>query len=89
MAPLAVKNKVLVGTAGAEFGIRGFVDAYDADTGKRAWRFHTVPAPGEPGGDTWGGRFLDARRRFHLDHRHLRSRTEPDVLGHRQSRARI
>jgi alcohol dehydrogenase (cytochrome c) len=54
VAPLAVKNLVLVGTAGAEFGIRGFVDAYDANTGKRVWRFHTVPAPGEPGGNTWG-----------------------------------
>ena len=39
MAPLAVKNMVVVGTAGAEFGIRGFIDAYDAATGKRAWRF--------------------------------------------------
>ncbi len=54
LAPLAVRNLVLVGTAGAEFGIRGFVDAYDAETGKRVWRFHTVAAPGEPGGDTWG-----------------------------------
>ncbi|HLJ14676.1 MAG TPA: PQQ-dependent dehydrogenase, methanol/ethanol family [Bryobacteraceae bacterium] len=55
VAPLAVKNLVLVGTAGAEFGIRGFVDAYDANTGKRVWRFYTVAAPGEPGGDTWQG----------------------------------
>jgi alcohol dehydrogenase (cytochrome c) len=54
VAPLAVKNLVLVGTAGAEFGIRGFVDAYDANSGKRVWRFHTVAAPGEPGGETWG-----------------------------------
>jgi len=54
VAPLAVKNLVLVGTAGAEFGIRGFVDAYDAATGKRVWRFHTVPAPGEPGSESWG-----------------------------------
>ena len=54
VAPLAVKDKVLVGTAGAEFGIRGFVDAYDAATGKRAWRFHTVAGKGERGGDTWG-----------------------------------
>jgi alcohol dehydrogenase (cytochrome c) len=54
VAPLAVKDKILVGTAGAEFGIRGFVDAYDANTGKRAWRFHTVAGKGEPGGETWG-----------------------------------
>jgi alcohol dehydrogenase (cytochrome c) len=44
---------VIVGIAGAEFGIRGFLDAFDADTGKKAWRFWTVPLPGEPGGDTW------------------------------------
>jgi alcohol dehydrogenase (cytochrome c) len=54
-APLIVKNKVIVGIAGAEYGIRGFIDAYDAVTGKRAWRFWTVPEPGQPGGDTWKG----------------------------------
>jgi alcohol dehydrogenase (cytochrome c) len=54
LAPLAVRDKVLVGTAGAEFGIRGFVDAYDAVSGKRAWRFYTVAGKGEPGGETWG-----------------------------------
>jgi alcohol dehydrogenase (cytochrome c) len=54
-APLVVKNKVLVGIAGAEFGTRGFIDAYDAATGARAWRFYTVPAKGEPGGETWAG----------------------------------
>ena len=53
VAPLVVKDKVLVGIAGAEFGTRGFIDAYDAATGKRAWRFWTVPGPGEPGGDSW------------------------------------
>jgi alcohol dehydrogenase (cytochrome c) len=53
LAPLAVKDKIIVGVSGGEFGIRGFVDAYDAATGKRAWRFYTVPAKGEPGGDTW------------------------------------
>ena len=52
-APLVVKNQVIVGIAGAEFGTRGFIDSYDAGTGKRLWRFHTVAAPGEPGGDTW------------------------------------
>jgi alcohol dehydrogenase (cytochrome c) len=53
VAPLVVKNKVLVGIAGAEFGTRGFVDAYDAATGKRIWRFWTVAGEGEPGGDSW------------------------------------
>ncbi|PYR14204.1 MAG: hypothetical protein DMG00_04355 [Acidobacteria bacterium] len=55
LAPLVVKDKVIVGVAGAEYGIRGFIDAYDAQTGKQAWRFWTVPAPGEPGGNTWPG----------------------------------
>jgi alcohol dehydrogenase (cytochrome c) len=44
---------VVAGVSGGEFGIRGFVDAYDVTTGKRAWRFYTVPAKGDPGGDTW------------------------------------
>ena len=52
-APLIVKDKVIVGIAGGENGIRGFVDAYDAATGERAWRFWTIPAPGEPGSETW------------------------------------
>ena len=54
-APIIVKNKVVVGIAGAEFGTRGFIDAYDAMTGERAWRFYTVAAKGDPGGDTWDG----------------------------------
>jgi alcohol dehydrogenase (cytochrome c) len=55
IAPIIAKDKVIVGVAGGEFGIRGFIDAYDAQTGKRAWRFYTIPAPGEPGNDTWAG----------------------------------
>jgi alcohol dehydrogenase (cytochrome c) len=55
IAPLVVKDKVIVGVAGGEFGIRGFIDAYDAKTGKQAWRFYTIPGPGEPGNDTWAG----------------------------------
>ncbi len=53
-APLALKDKIIVGMAGAEGGIRGFLDAYDAKTGDRLWRFWTVPGPGEPGAETWG-----------------------------------
>jgi len=53
MAPLVVKDKVLVGVGGGEFGIRGFIAAYDAKTGREAWRFYTIPGPGEPGHDTW------------------------------------
>jgi alcohol dehydrogenase (cytochrome c) len=55
IAPLVVKDKVIVGVAGGEFGIRGFIDAYDVQTGKRAWRFYTIPGPGEPGNETWAG----------------------------------
>jgi alcohol dehydrogenase (cytochrome c) len=54
-APLIVKNLVVTGIAGAEFGTRGFIDAYDADSGKRVWRFYTVAGEGEPGGKTWSG----------------------------------
>jgi alcohol dehydrogenase (cytochrome c) len=54
-APLVIKDKVIVGTAGGEYGIRGFIAAYDAKTGKEAWRFHTIPGKGEPGNETWKG----------------------------------
>jgi alcohol dehydrogenase (cytochrome c) len=54
-APLVVKNLIVTGIAGAEFGTRDFIDAYDADSGVRVWRFWTIPAPDEPGGDTWNG----------------------------------
>jgi len=54
-APLVIKDKVIVGPAGGEYGIRGFIAAYDAAAGKEAWRFNTVPLPGEPGHDSWGG----------------------------------
>ena len=53
MAPLVVKDKVVVGIAGGEYGIRGFIAAYDAAAGDEVWRFHTIPAPGEPGHETW------------------------------------
>jgi alcohol dehydrogenase (cytochrome c) len=55
VAPLVVKNEVIVGISGGEYGVRGFVDAYDADTGVRRWRFETVPGPGQPGHDSWAG----------------------------------
>ena len=54
-APLVVKDKVIVGTAGGEYGIRGFIAAYNIHNGKEMWRFNTVPGPGEPGNETWGG----------------------------------
>jgi len=52
-APLVVKGKILVGVAGGEFGVRGSVTAFDAETGKQVWKTYTVPAPGEPGSETW------------------------------------
>ena len=55
LAPLAAKGKIMVGSSGGETGIRGFVAAFDANTGKEAWRTYTTAAPGEPGGDTWPG----------------------------------
>jgi alcohol dehydrogenase (cytochrome c) len=54
-APLALDGKIIVGISGGEAGIRGFLDAYDAKTGKLAWRLWTIPSPGEPGHETWTG----------------------------------
>jgi len=55
MAPLVIKDTVIVGVGGGEYGIRGFIAAYDVETGKEVWRFNTIPAPGEPGAETWSG----------------------------------
>jgi alcohol dehydrogenase (cytochrome c) len=54
-APLVVKDKVIVGIAGAEYGVRGYIRAYDAATGKEVWTRHTIPGPEEPGHDSWPG----------------------------------
>jgi alcohol dehydrogenase (cytochrome c) len=56
MAPLAVKGKIILGTSGpGEMGPRGFIAAFDADSGQELWRTYTIPAAGEPGADTWAG----------------------------------
>jgi alcohol dehydrogenase (cytochrome c) len=55
VAPLAVKDMIIMGISGGEYGIRGFLDAYDAETGKRRWRLWTIPGPREPGNETWEG----------------------------------
>jgi alcohol dehydrogenase (cytochrome c) len=55
MSPNVFKDKVIVGTAGGDMGIRGHISAFDAKTGKEVWRFYTIPAPGEPGNDSWSG----------------------------------
>ena len=84
-APLVVKDKVIVGISGGDFPTRGFIDAYDPATGKRIWRFWTVPGPGEPGSETWPGTEVMARGGGgDLGHRQLRSGAEHDLLGHRQ-----
>lgn len=54
-APLAIRGKILVGTSGGDDGVRGFVVAFDAVTGKILWRHWTIPAPGEPGSASWPG----------------------------------
>jgi alcohol dehydrogenase (cytochrome c) len=55
LAPLVAGGKVMVGVSGGEFGIRGFVTALEADTGNQAWKTYTIPAPGEPGSESWPG----------------------------------
>src|SRR6266581_7325457 len=53
LAPLVADGKVMIGVSGGELGVRGFVAAFDAETGKPAWKTYAVPAPGEPGSETW------------------------------------
>ena len=59
VAPLVVGDLVIAGVAGGDEGIRGFVSAYKATTGQLAWRFWTVPKPGEPGSETWSGKAIE------------------------------
>lgn len=58
-APLIAGDLVIAGVSGGDEGVRGFLDAYKASSGEHAWRFWTIPAPGEPGSETWGGRALE------------------------------
>ena len=55
LAPLAVNGKIIVGMSGGEFGIRGFIQALDAESGQSVWKTHTIPGPGEPGHESWTG----------------------------------
>jgi alcohol dehydrogenase (cytochrome c) len=55
VAPQVVKDKIILGPAGGDFGVRGFISAFDPATGKELWRFNTVPGPGEPGHESWAG----------------------------------
>ena len=70
VAPLVADGVVITGISGAEYGIRGFIDGWDRQTGKRLWRTHMIPSPGRPA-ETPGGRHLEARWRIDLDHRLL------------------
>ena len=89
-APLAIKDKIIVGASGGDAGVRDWIAGLDAATRKVLWRKFTIPAPGEPGSETWkdrnnawqtGGRGLG--------NRDLRSRHQPDHLGHRQPGADV
>ena len=87
-APLALDGKIIMGMSGGEFGVRGYLDAYDPATGKRLWRTYTIPGPGEPGNETWPG---DSWKMAAAP-TWLTGSYDPELnialLGHRQSRAR-
>ena len=70
-APLVVNHSVVVGIAGGEFGIRGFLAAYDVSTGQQQWKFNTIPGPGEVGHETWENDAWRIGRRRDVDHREL------------------
>jgi alcohol dehydrogenase (cytochrome c) len=55
VAPLVIKNMVIIGIAPGDHGLNGFLDAYDVNTGERLWRWNAIPGPGEPGNETWSG----------------------------------
>jgi alcohol dehydrogenase (cytochrome c) len=55
VAPMVADGVVIAGVSGAEFGVRGYLEGFDAQTGKSLWRTYTIPAPGEPGSETWSG----------------------------------
>ena len=74
LAPLVADGKVIVGASGGELGVRGFVVAYDPETGKQVWKTYTVPAPGEPGSETWPKEQWKTAA-LHLGHGELRSET--------------
>ncbi len=85
VAPLAVKDMIIAGVAGADWGIRGFLDAYKASTGERLWRFWTIPLKGEPGSETWKGKEPLLGWWVYLAHGHLRSRNGHAVLANGES----
>ena len=82
------RTRSIIGVGGGEYGIRGFIAAYDAATGKEAWRFNTIPAPGEPGSETWSGDAWKSGGGSIWVTGTYDPESEPDLLGRRQSRAR-
>ena len=88
-APLIVKDKVMVGTSGGDDGVRGFLAAFDAQTGKESLALLDDSRPRRKGQRELAGRYVSARRRHHVDARHLRSGAQHALLGHGQSLARL
>ena len=87
-APLIAGGVLITGISGGEYGTRGFLDGWDLKTGEKKWHRWTTAAPGEKGGDTWKpGMRYETGGAPDLADRHLRPRTRPRVLGHRQRRA--
>ncbi|MDI2030454.1 PQQ-dependent dehydrogenase, methanol/ethanol family [Saccharopolyspora sp. TS4A08] len=68
LAPLVVKDTLITGSAGGEFGVRGHIDCWDLETGEQRWRCYTVPKPGEPGSETWGDAEANAWARGGANH---------------------
>ncbi len=87
LAPLAYRDKVAVGISGGEAGIRGFVDAYDVKTGRRAWRFYTIQDRAEQGHESWKTDVANRREKFDLGDGRVRFRRESSVLGRGKSGA--
>ena len=65
-APLVVNHSVVIGVAGGEYGVRGFLAAYDVTTGQQKWKFDTIPGPGEAGHETWQNEAWKSWRRCNL-----------------------
>ena len=88
-APLVVNDLVIAGVSGGDEGVRGFLDAYKASTGERVWRFWTIPAPGEPGSETWSGRAIEHGCGATWLTGTYDPGSAPALLAHRQSLPRL
>jgi alcohol dehydrogenase (cytochrome c) len=84
LAPVIYKDKVIIGISGAEYGIRGFISAYNASDGKLAWRWHTIPAPDEAGPDGikgWEGAFVEKADGINPLNRDIKAEKEAIASG--------